>query len=189
MKGEIFHSVKGKILNEKSSDIENILDKIKGGVGEKVLLAGDIGKLGKELRLNGMNVTIMENTNYEDVCYSLVHNENCNFVKGTLEYIPFENNYFDKVIVLEQFNCTGNYKKASSEISRVLKENGELILEDFNLNKIKSKVKYIKRKVCGLCGNDFYPQDISRIFANLRFDGFVHENRNHTFLYIAKKRA
>ena len=179
----VFHSW------NKNESLNDFLGRINYNIGEKVLLAGDIGVLGKELRLAGVNVTILENTNYEDVCYALVHNENCNFVKGNLEYLPFANNYFDKVIVMEQFNCIGNYKKASLEISRVLKDDGELILEDFDLNNIKNKMRYVKRKICGLCGNHFYPSDIKDIFSELSFDGYVEAFNNYRYLYIAKKRV
>lgn len=169
-------------------EIGYLLNHLDYSIGEKVLLVGDIGRLGKDLRLSGLNVTILEDSDYEDICYSLVHNESCNFVKGKLEFLPFEDNYFNKVIILEQFNNTSNYEKASSEISRVLKNNGELILEDLNMYNIKNKIKYLKRKICGLCGNHCNPSDIKKIFSELRFDGLLEDFKNHKYIYVARKK-
>ena len=59
----------------------------------------------------GVHVTILEDSNYEEICYSLIHNENCNVVKGSLEFLPFEDKYFDKVIILDHFNHTTDCKK------------------------------------------------------------------------------
>lgn len=188
MKKVLFHLAdEGAKLN--GDGMDSLLSHLEYSIGEKVLLVGDIGRLGKELRLNGLNVTILEDTDYEDMCYSLVYNENCNFVKGKLEYLPFEDNYFSKVIVLEQFNHTSNYEKASSEISRVLKNNGELILEDLNMNNIKNKMKYLKRKICGLCGNHCNPNDVKKIFSNLRFDGVVEDFESKRYVYVARKKT
>lgn len=188
MKNVLFHFAEENDVRLPGDEIGYFLNHLDYSIGEKVLLVGDIGRLGKELRLSGLNVTILEDSDYEDMCYSLVHNESCNFVKGKLEYLPFEDNYFNKVIVLEQFNYTSNYEKASSEISRVLKNNGELILEDLNMNNIKNKMKYLKRKICGLCGNHCNPNDIKKIFSDLRFDGLVEDFKNQKYIYVARKR-
>ncbi|MDX5708821.1 SAM-dependent methyltransferase, partial [Clostridioides difficile] len=87
-----------------SDELECFLDTIEYNVGDKILLVGHIGNLGKRLRGLGTSVTILENSNYEDVCYSLVYNENCNVVKGKLEFLPFDDNQFNKIIIVDQFN-------------------------------------------------------------------------------------
>lgn len=188
VKKVLFHFA-GEDAKLNGDGMDSLLNHLEYSIGEKVLLVGDIGRLGKELRLNGLNVTILEDSDYEDMCYALVHNENCNFVKGKLEYLPFEDNYFSKVIVLEQFNHTSNYHKASSEISRVLKNNGELILEDLNMDNIKNKMKYLKRRICGLCANHCNPSEIKKIFSNLRFDGVVEDFESQRYVYVARKKT
>ena len=61
---------------------------------------------------------------------SHVMNENCTVVSGQLEYMPFNDNYFDKIIVLDYLNHTADCNKSVKEIKRVLKHNGEVIVED-----------------------------------------------------------
>lgn len=73
-------------------ELECFLDIIEYNVGDKILFVGYIGNLGKRLRGFGIFVIILENSNYEDVCYFLVYNENCNVVKGKLEFLLFDDN-------------------------------------------------------------------------------------------------
>ena len=91
MKSILYHNYEPNAdLTDTSDDITCFLDKIKYTIGNNILLVGDIGNLGNRLRMLGVSVTILENTCYEDICYSLIKNVNCNVVKGSLEFLPFE---------------------------------------------------------------------------------------------------
>lgn len=175
-------------LTDSNDDIASFLYSIKYKLGNNILLVGDIGNLGKRLRMLGVHVTILENSHYKDVCYSLVHNENCNVVKGCLEFLPFSDKHFDKVIILDHFNNTNNCKQASNEINRVLKDDGELILEDLSLKNIKVKLKHMKRKLFGENIKYYYPQDIIDLFSTLNFEGDLKEFQNERYIYIGKRK-
>lgn len=188
MKSVLYHDYEPNAdLTDTSDDVTCFLDTIKYDIGNNILLVGEVGNLGKRLRMLGVYVTILENSAYEDVCYSLIHNENCNVVKGCLELLPFEDEYFDKVIVLDHFNNT-NCGKASKEINRVLKNNGELILEDLNLKNLKVKLKHLKRRLFGENIANHYPQDIINIFSSLNFEGTLKEVQNERYIYIGKRK-
>ena len=189
MKSVLYHQYEPNSNQVDScNDIECFLSSIKYEVGSNILLVGEVGTFGKRLRLLGVNVTILENTLYQDICYSLVHNENCSVIKGSLEFLPFEDNYFDKIIILDHFNHITDCKKASLEISRVLRPKGELVLEDLNLKNIKVKLKYFKHKICGEHVNYHYPQEIFNIFLKLDFDGALKEVENERYIYIGKQK-
>lgn len=175
-------------LTDSSNDIASFLYNIKYKIGNNILLVGDIGNLGKRLRMLGVHVTILEDSHYKDVCYYLIHNENCNVVKGSLEYLPFADNHFDKVIILDHFNNISDCTQASKEINRVLKQGGELILEDLNLKNIKVKLKHIKRRLCGENIKYYYPKDIINLFSKLNFDGDLKEFQNERYIYIGKRK-
>ena len=51
-----------------------------------------------------------------------------NYVKGYLENLPFENNYFDVVSAFNALDHVEDLKKATSEIKRVLKQGGLFLL-------------------------------------------------------------
>ena len=173
MKSILYHNYEPNAdLTDTSDDITCFLDKIKYTIGNNILLVGDIGNLGNRLRMLGVSVTILENTCYEDICYSLIKNVNCNVVKGSLEFLPFEDKYSERVI---------------SEINRVLKVNGEVILEDLNLKNIKVKLKNLKHKLCGENINYHYPNEIIDLFSKVNIKGIMKEIENERYIYIGKR--
>ena len=60
----------------------------------------------------------------------LKNRENIKFVHGTAENIPFEKNHFTKVFSVFSFRDFQNKSKAISEITRILKTNGQFIILD-----------------------------------------------------------
>ena len=175
-------------LVEFSDEVLSFLNNIKHDIGSRVLLVGQVGELGKRIRAFGVQVTILEHSRREEICLSHVMNENCTVVSGQLEYMPFNDNYFDKIIVLDYLNHTANCKKSVKEINRVLKHNGEVIVEDLNLKDIKVKLKYFKHRICGDTIHYNYPSEIQDIFKEYDFEGKLQEIQNKRYIYIGKKR-
>ena len=175
-------------LTDTSDDITCFLDTVKYKIGNNILLVGNIGNLGNRLRMLGVSVTILEDSCYEDICYSLIQNTNCNVVKGSLEYLPFEDKYFDKVIILDYFNHTTDCERVIKEINRVLKIDGEVILEDLNLKNIKVKLKNLKHKICGESINYHYPNEVIHLFSKVNIDGTLKEIENERYIYIGKRK-
>ena len=103
-------------------------------------------------------------------------------------YMPFNDNYFDKIIVLDYLNHTANCKKSVKEINRVLKDGGEVIVEDLNLKDLRVKLKYFKHRICGDKINYNYPRQIQNIFKEYDFEGKLQEIQNKRYIYIGKKR-
>lgn len=189
MKSVLYHDYEPNAdSTDTSDDVRCFLDTIRYKIGNKILLVGEIGNLGKRLRMLGVNVTILDNSTYHDVCYSLIHNENCNVVKGCLEYLPFDDEYFDKVIILDYLNHSTDCTKASCEINRVLKRRGDLIVEDLNLKNLKVKLKNLKHRIFGDSIQYFYPQQILSIFSSLEFEGTFKEVENERYIYIGKRK-
>ena len=189
MKSVLYHNYEPNAdLTDTSDDITCFLDNIKYTRGDRILLVGNIGNLGKRLRMLGVSVTIVEDTYYEDICYSLIQNLNCNVVKGSLELLPFEDEYFDKVIILDHFNHTTDCKRVIKEINRVLKIDGEIILEDLNLKNIKVKLKNLKHKLLGENINYHYPSEIIDLFSKVNINGIMKEIENERYIYIGKRK-
>lgn len=175
-------------LLEFSEEVLSFLNNIKHDIGSKVLLVGKVGELGKRIRAFGVQVTILEHSNREEICFSHVMNENCTVVSGQLEHMPFHDNYFDKIIVLDYLNHTANCNKSVGEINRVLKHNGEVIVEDLNLKDIKVKLKYFKHRICGDNIHYNYPIEVQDIFKRFNFEGNLKEIENKRYIYIGKKK-
>lgn len=174
-------------LLEFSEEVLSFLNNIKHDIGSKVLLVGKVGELGKRIRAFGVQVTILEHRHREEICFSHVMNENCTVVSGQLEYMPFHDNYFDKIIILDYLNHTANCNKSVREINRVLKHNGEVIVEDLNLKDLRVKLKYFKHRICGDNIQYNYPSEIQSIFNKFNFEGTLKEIENKRYIYIGKK--
>lgn len=189
MKTALYHNYEpNQFMPEQEEDeIEKFLCNVKYHFGENILLIGEIGCLGKKLRMLGTNVTILENSHYQDVCYSLINNNNCNVVKGSLDYLPFNDTYFDKVIILDYINHTNNCNRALKELKRVLKDNGEVILEDLNMKNIRVKIKLLKHRLCGDNVKYYYPEEMLDMFSKMNFNGAFKEVDKKRFIYIGKK--
>ena len=174
-------------LTDTSDDIISFLGNIKYSIGNKVLLVGNIGDLGKRLRMIGVSVTILDDSCYEDISYSLIKNINCNIVKGSLDILPFKDKYFDKIIILDYFNHAIDCERVINEINRVLKIDGEVILEDLNLKNIKVKLMNLKHKIFGENINYHYPSEIIDLFSKVNIKGIMKEIENERYIYIGKK--
>lgn len=181
-----YESCSGSV--EFSEEVLSFLNNIKYDIGNRVLLVGNVGQLGKRIRAFGVQVTILEHSRQDEICYSHVMNENCTVVSGQLEYMPFNDNYFDKIIVLDCLNYTSDCIKSVKEITRVLKNHGEVIVEDLNLKDLRVKLKYFKHRVCGNNINYNYPSEIQEIFDSFKFEGRLKEIENKRYIYIGKKR-
>lgn len=166
----------------------SFLNDIKHDIGSRVLLVGKIGELGKRIRAFGVQVTILEHSRRDEISISHIMNENCTVVSGQLEYMPFNDNYFDKIIVLDYLSHTADCNKSIKEIKRVLKDDGEVIVEDLNLKDIKVKLKYLKHRFCGDNIHYYYPNQIQNIFNQFNFEGMLKEIKNKRYIYIGKKR-
>ena len=174
-------------LVEFSEEVLSFLNNIKYDIGSRVLLVGKVGELGKRIRAFGVQVTILEHNRRDEICISHVMNENCTVVSGQMEYMPFNDNYFDKIIVLDYLNHTADCNKSVKEIKRVLKHNGEVIVEDLNLKDLRVKLQYLKHRIIGNTIHYNYPSQIQKIFNGCDFKGSLKEIENKRYIYIGKK--
>ena len=67
-----------------------------------------------------------------DSLKKISHNKNIFPVYGNCEYLPFRNNSFDVILIIEVIEHVRNDIQAVAELSRVLKPNGKLLLKTPN---------------------------------------------------------
>jgi SAM-dependent methyltransferase len=66
-----------------------------------------------------------------DLCRSLYHAPNLEFVQGSAEALPFADESFDIVVNVESSHAYGNVPTFLREVQRVLRPGGTLLLVDF----------------------------------------------------------
>ena len=108
--------------------------------------------------------------------------------QGNVEKLPFPDNTFDTVINTMAFTGYPNGKKAMSELKRVLKKDGSLLLLDFDYPKNRNRFGYLIVRLWERFGDII--KDINSILTESNFDykdisvggfGSVH-------LFIAQKK-
>ncbi len=184
---EDYYDIKGSICpNKKENNIHNFLDTINSSVGEKILLLGNVSNYGKYLKKLGVDVVILENRN-DYSKFAILNNENCNIVKGHVEYMPFKDQYFNKVIFLNYFNCFDDEERVLKEVYRVLKWEGIVIIEEKHPKNLYTKFKVIQNKLCGYSSKFYYPKEILDIFNKNGFYGSFKEIDKDRYIYIGTK--
>ena len=74
---------------------------------------------------------------------------NLKFIQGSAEAIPFQDNSFDVVINVESCHAYGSVEKFLSEVKRVLKPGGFLLLVDFRNEKNVENMSTLKNQLMG----------------------------------------
>ncbi len=85
---------------------------------------------------------------------NLARQANVRFVKGNAEKLPFENNYFDRVVCADVLEHVPNPEKAVSEIARVAKKGATIVIalpnEELQHNLIRTLTRIgLKRFIKG----------------------------------------
>lgn len=184
---DISYNIKGSICpSKKKNNIYNFLDTIKSSVGEKVLLIGNVANYGKYLKKLGVEVTILEDEGCQSR-FTILENENCNVIKGSVAYMPFTDKYFDKVIFLNYFNSFEDEKKVLKEVYRVLKTEGIVIIEEKNPKNLSTKFRIMQNKIFGYNSRFYYPKEILDIFNKNGFYGAFKEIDKERYIYMGTK--
>ena len=114
-------------------------------------------------------------------------NMNAQLFQGSVENLPFPDNTFDTVINTMAFTGYPDGNKAMSELKRVLKKDGRLLIVDFDYPKNRNRLGYMIVKLWEKLGDII--KDINSLLTTYNFDyqdisvggfGSVH-------LYIGQK--
>lgn len=169
--------------NEKLKAFMNL---VKPHVGEKVLLLGDVKSYGKHLRKRGVDVTILENV-YDYEKSSIIKNCSCNIVDGSPEYMPFKNETFDKIVLLDNFHFVEDKIKVLQEVYRVLKFRGEVVLSEKDPRDIRVLFTLFFNKICGHECQFFKPEFLKTFFQSKGFYGETKALEKQRYVYIGRK--
>lgn len=106
---------------------------------------------------------------------------------GSAESIPFNDNYFDKVIIIDAFHHFPNQEKAIKEIRRVLKKNGQAIIEEVNFGKLGNWLLEKAEMIVGAKSKIFSLQSLTELFSKNQFKTkLFSENRSGYYLLAEK---
>ncbi|MCP4753020.1 MAG: class I SAM-dependent methyltransferase [Proteobacteria bacterium] len=107
---------------------------------------------------------------------------------ANVEQLPFPDQYFDTIVNTMAFSGYPNGRQAMAEFSRVLKENGKLLIVDFDYPANRNRLGYWLTKLMESAGDTI--RDISRIIQEFPFE-FTEEEIGgfgSVHFYVARKR-
>ena len=79
-------------------------------------------------------------------------------VNSTVDQLPFADNSFDRIIVVDALHHFQNAQKSIAEFIRVLKPGGRLVIEDFDISTLGVKLLALAEKML-LMGSHFFTPD------------------------------
>jgi ubiquinone/menaquinone biosynthesis C-methylase UbiE len=95
------------------------------------------------------------------------------------ERLPFPDNSFDRVLVVDAFHHFAEHEQAAAELVRVVKPGGRLVVEELNVERLPVKLIALGERLL-LMGSHFYrPEALGRLFekhgrVTLRVDEAVN---------------
>lgn len=106
---------------------------------------------------------------------------------ANVENLPFPDNYFDTIVNTMAFSGYPNSNKAMAEFYRVLKEDGKLLIVDFDYPSNRNILGYLLTKLMQSFGDTI--RDISNILQEFNFEYNEQEigGFGSVHLYVAKK--
>jgi len=113
-------------------------------------------------------------------------NIKANIQQGSVEKLPFKNNFFDSIINTMAFSGYPDGKLALSGLTRVLKPNGKLIIIDFNYPKNKNKIWIFITIFMEKSGDIIRNMDLLFNAHNLEYTDKKIGAFDRVHLYIAK---
>lgn len=167
--------IKGNYINRLNESI--LLELIGNPNGKKILDAGcGTGRNSLFLAKMGAEVTCYDQSKKMlDYCENkmLSNNLNLNFERGDIEKMPFPNNHFDGVLSTRVLIHFQNPEVALTEMSRVVKEGGFVIVDAHNLFRLdilrtftRRFLNYHKTKIGKVVSFYWTPSEIKRKYTS-----------------------
>lgn len=135
---------------------------------DKVLdLGGGAGRIAKFFIGKVKEITVADNS-LQMIAVCQKH-QGLNCILTNAEKLPFPDNYFDKVIMVDAFHHFQNQTQVIQEIKRVLKSKGNILTKEINPQNFFGWVWAKLEIILGLKSQFYSPFSLSRLFEKYNF--------------------
>jgi len=105
-----------------------------------------------------------------------------------LEDLPFRDNCFDRILLVDAFHHLRDQETASRELIRVLKPSGRLLIEEPDCGRLPVKIAAFLEKVFMMRSNFFPPETMIRMINALGgHANLVHKDRLRVWIAVSKQ--
>ncbi len=103
------------------------------------------------------------------------------------EELPFLNSCFERVIVVDALHHVKNQKKAVSEMWRVLKPGGRLVIEEPDIRHWLVKIIAFIEKITLMQSNFLAPPEIKALFSEIDANVWIEQSKFISWIVVEKK--
>lgn len=147
-------------------------------------LGGGTGRIARRLAPYVRYVTVADAA--EGMVNQCGKHKNIKCVLINQDTLPFQSASFDKVIMIDAFHHFANQEKSVTEVRRVLKEGGVVILEEINIKSLYGQFVNIVENIAGFSHKFRTPDELSRIWDLNGFKSDVHFRNKGSYYLVAR---
>ena len=103
------------------------------------------------------------------------------------EKLPFADGAFDRILVVDALHHFANQREAISEMARVLKTGGRMVIEEPNINHFRVKLIALAEKIALMQSHFMYPEEIRNELTGHGLRAHIEEDSHFTAWVIADK--
>jgi demethylmenaquinone methyltransferase/2-methoxy-6-polyprenyl-1,4-benzoquinol methylase len=107
-------------------------------------------------------------------------------VNSPTERLPFPNNTFERVIMVDAFHHVFDQRLTADELWRVLKPGGRLIIEEPDIRNFSVKLIAVAEKMALMRSHFLDPNEIASLFPKSRSQMKIHCEGFNTWVMIEK---
>lgn len=105
----------------------------------------------------------------------------CHFVNGSAYQLPFRSNRFDRVLITDALHHMGQKERVLSEVHRVLREGGRLLVEEFDPETPIGRLTETAEWVGGMGSEFVRPEQLNEMVRSAGLK--IRRTTHHQYLY------
>jgi len=113
--------------------------------------------------------------------------KNLQVCQSQAEELPFADDSFERILVVDALHHFADQKKAISDLARVLKPKGKLVIEEPNIKHFRVKLIALAEKITLMRSHFLYPKDIQAELDSHGLRTRIEEDSQFTVWVIAEK--